>query len=440
MKKALLTLFCLTTLAASAQKLAGGDISLVPAYEAAGDVWLDGDGKAINTQYSDGMLTYLHDVAGWNAIRVRLLADPSQDDKVATCQDLEYVKKLGKRIKDAGMYFLLDFFYSDTWTDVSQQWIPAGWGFNRTTATETIAAKVKDYTIEALNALAAAGATPDYVQIGNEVSYGMLWDNASGKNKSNWFVTSSNYNEQKTQIERFAALLKAAAEGVRASNCNQAKIILHCERTGNSTHCKNFYTWVEQAGFTDYDMIGLSYYPLWHGTMTDLDATLSTLQTAFPSKQIHIVEAGYHNNSGFEIKAGEHNTSGKWPYSPAGQASFLKDLIATMGKYTNVTGLYYWQPEECGNGADTNGKNRVMDGWDNRGFWELTWKSGHHKLISQDALMTVKTFLGNNTGIKTVRSIKQQDDAWYTLDGRRLTEKPAAKGLYIHDGRKVVVR
>ena len=436
----LLALCCLCGIAAQAQKYVGGDISLVPAYEAAGDVWLDADGKAINTQYSDGMLTYLHDVAGWNAIRLRLLVDPGKDNSVATCQDLEYVKKLGRRIKDAGMSFLLDFFYSDTWTDVSQQWIPESWGFNRSTATETVAAKVKSYTTEALNALVAYGAAPDCIQIGNEVSYGMLWDNASSKNKSNWFVFTSTYDGQKTQIQRFAALLKAAAEGVRASDCKDAKIVLHCERTENSAHCTNFYKWVEQAGFTDYDLIGLSYYPLWHGTLSNLDATLGALQSAFPGKQIHIVEAGYHNNSNFTVKSGEHNTSATWPYSPAGQASFLKDLIATMNKYTNVTGLYYWQPEECGNGADTNGKNRVMDGWDNRGFWELSWKSGSHRLISKDALMTLKTFSGENTAIEALRSPQQQDNTWYTLDGRRLSGQPATRGLYIHNGKKYIVK
>lgn len=193
-KHLLLSLFTLLALTANAQKYVGGDLSLVPAYETAGDQWLDADGNVINTKYSDGMITFMHDVAGWNSVRVRLLADPSQDDMVATCQDLNYVKKLGKRIKDAGMNFLLDIFYSDTWTDVSQQWIPAAWGYDKSTATATLAAKVKSYTTEVLNELVTYGATPDFIQIGNEVSYGMLWDNASGKNKGTnffldqWFV------------------------------------------------------------------------------------------------------------------------------------------------------------------------------------------------------------------------------------------------------------
>lgn len=394
MKKSLLTFFLgVITISASAQKYVGGDLSLVPAYEAAGDIWLDADGNAINTKYSDGMLTYVHDVAGWNAIRVRLLVDPTQDNAPATCQDLEYVKKLGKRIKDAGMSFLLDIFYSDTWTDVTQQWIPASWGYNRNTETATLAAKVKNYTTEVLNALNTYGAKPDFIQIGNEVSYGMLWDNVTGSNKTNSFSTGMTYDGQKAKIERFAALLKAAAEGVRASDCSTAKIVLQCERTKNSTYCQNFYSWVEQAGFTDYDIIGLSYYPIWHGTINELKTTLSTLSTAFPTKEIHIVEAGY-SHTDFTPGTDETDTRSTWPYSPAGQAAFLKDLIAALNTYEKVTGLYYWQPEECGNGADESGNNRVMGDWDNRGFWQITWKSGTHTLNSKDALMTLKTFLG----------------------------------------------
>ncbi len=374
-----------------AQKVVGGDLSLAPAYEAAGDMWLDADGKVINSSYNDGIITYVKDVAGWNAVRVRLLVDPSADSYVATCQDLDYVKKLGKRVKDAGMSFLLDIFYSDTWTDVSAQWIPKSWGYDRNTPTATLATKVKSYTTEMLNALSAYGAAPDYVQIGNEVSYGMLWDSASGGGKNQAFYMSGTYDRYRNQIERFAALLTAASEGVRASVCKDVKIVLHCERTVSADHTINFYDWVGQAGFDDYDIIGLSYYPQWHGTLAMLNATLKELQDTFEEKEIQIVETGYFNNS--NVAAPTYDTSATWPFSPSGQAAFLKDLIEMLGQYERVTGLYYWQPEECGNAADADGNNRVMDQWDSRGFWEMTWKSGRHALNSGAALMTLKKFL-----------------------------------------------
>ena len=446
-KTLLLTLCCILSLTITAQKYLGGDLSLVPAYEAAGDKWLDANGNVINSNYSDGMITFVHEVAGWNSIRVRLLVDPTADDNkvdndfLATCQDLEYVKKLGKRIKDAGMNFLLDIFYSDTWTDVSKQWIPASWGYNRATSTETLAAKVKDYTKEVLDALTDYGAKPDFIQLGNEVSYGMLWDNLAGANKSsNWFVTSSTYQAQEANIKRFAALLTAAKEGVNASKASSAKIILHCERTINGTYCVNFYKWVEQAGFTGYDIIGLSYYPFWHGTMTNLRTTLTNLQAEFPNKDIHVVETGYFNNSGVDATKQDYNTSSTWAFSYEGQAKFLKDLIDVLSTFKNVKGLYYWQPEECGNGASAGGTNRVRSHWDNRGFWELTWKSGNHKLEGKESLMTLHSFLSGGTGIEAVRADDGRGGDWYTLDGRRLSGKPAARGLYIHGNKKVIVR
>ncbi len=383
-----LGLFSALSVCVRAQKVVGGDLSLVPAYEAAGDVWLDADGHQINTFYSDGMITFVKDVAQWNAVRVRLMVDPTVDTSPATCQDIEYVKKLGKRIKSAGMSFMLDIFYSDTWTDVSQQWIPKSWNMNRNTPVATLAAKVKAYTKEVIDELADNGAKPDFVQVGNEVSYGMLWDTQAGASKNNTFYFYGSYNDQKNKIERFAQLLKAASEGVRASKAPEAKIVLHCERTMNAGNTIDFYDWVGQAGFNDYDIMGLSYYPQWHGTLDQLKATIKELHDTFEDKEIQIVETGYiHDTNGQTLEERE------WPYSPAGQAAFLKDLIALLKQFECVTGLYYWQPEECGNGADAEGNNRVMGNWDGRGFWQITWKSGTHALQSEAALMALRTFV-----------------------------------------------
>lgn len=389
MKLKTLLISLLTTVAVSSQaqttKLLGGDLSLVPAYEAAGDVWLDANGNNIKTTYTDGMLGFVKEKAKWNSVRVRLLVDPTQDSYVATCQDIEYVKKLGKRIKDAHMNFLLDIFYSDTWADVGKQWIPASWGYGRSTATTTLATKVKSYTTEVLNELVAYGATPDYVQVGNEVSYGMLWDSASGANKSNWFITSSTYDAQQTNINRFATLLKAAAEGVRASSASTAKIVLHCERVDDGASAvNNFYTWVGKADFTDYDVIGLSFYPQWHGTVAKLKGVITNLTTSFPNKKIQIVETGYKNDGS------------ETDYTPAGQATFLTNLISMLNQYENVDGLYYWQPEECGNGADNSGTNRVMDAYDSRGFWSRSWKSSaeQHTLIGAASITAMMAFIG----------------------------------------------
>ena len=125
MKKGLLFLAAWIPLAMSAQKYVGGDISLLPTYEEHGAKYMDKDGKTITD-----VLAFLKE-QGMNAMRVRLFVDPSKAPEEAkgqgVRQDLEYVKKLGKRIKEAGLKFLLDFHYSDTWADPSHQNAPSSW-------------------------------------------------------------------------------------------------------------------------------------------------------------------------------------------------------------------------------------------------------------------------------------------------------------------------
>ena len=158
---------CLLAIAATlqAQNLVGGDLSMLPKYEAAGVNYYDMQDNRISE-----MLPFLRDEAGFNAVRVRLFVNPTGATGVV--QDLDYVKTLGRRVKEAGMQLMLDFHYSDTWADPSNQWTPEAW---KTLNDEQLAQQVYDYTRDCLQQLKAAGATPDYVQTGNEISYGMLW-------------------------------------------------------------------------------------------------------------------------------------------------------------------------------------------------------------------------------------------------------------------------
>lgn len=363
------------------KRLVGGDLSLVPAYERVGQPWYDQNGKAI-----PDLITYLRDEAGWNAVRVRLMVDPSQDNDPSTCQDLAYVTALGRRVKEAGMTFLLDFFYSDTWADPEQQWIPRSWHADRNTATATLATQLRTYTQQTLDALCQAGAQPDYVQIGNEVSYGMLWDDITGKSFDNafwldplWFTydrQESGKKAQKGAIDRFASLLNAAAQGVRQSQAAKARIILHIERSGEKAWAGNFYQWVGMAGFQDYDVIGLSYYPFWHGNLKALESTVNFLHATYPDKEIQVVETAWNYQYG-----PEEAVCKDWPYTKAGQAMYLKDLTSTLSTLP-VSGLYYWCPEENGNGPS----HSVMNGWLNRGLWD----NATHRLNATEILQTFK--------------------------------------------------
>ena len=171
MKKALLTLITLIAVTTvSAQKYVGGDISLLTKYEANGAKYFDLNGNSITD-----LLTFLKN-QGLNSMRVRLFVDPNNATRAekgqGACQDIEFVKTLGKKIKDAGLSFMLDFHYSDTWADPSKQWTPKDW---ETMNNDQLYTKIYEYTKDCLNALKDAGAAPDFIQTGNEISYGMLY-------------------------------------------------------------------------------------------------------------------------------------------------------------------------------------------------------------------------------------------------------------------------
>ena len=149
-------------------KYVGGDISLLTKYEEKGAIYYNENGNRITD-----MLQYLKST-GLNAMRVRLFVDPSQadaeDQGEGVCQDLPFVLALSQRIKAAGFNLLLDIHYSDTWTDPGQHSTPSSW-----TVTSALGDSVYSYTKRVLNAMIAVGAKPDFIQVGNEVTYGMLW-------------------------------------------------------------------------------------------------------------------------------------------------------------------------------------------------------------------------------------------------------------------------
>ena len=369
-----------TTFVYPTDRWVGGDISLLPSYEQAKTPYKDAKGKTI-----DDVVTYVHDSAHWNAARVRLFVNPviiNPDDnkRQGEVQDLPYVQKLGKRIKDAGMAFMLDFHYSDTWADPTKQTIPSAW--QNVPQGQVMADTVYQYTKRCLTALVAAGATPDFIQVGNEISYGMLWS----RKGADMVKPNSSYDECKANWEKLSSYLNAGARACREI-CPDAKIVIHIERTTSPQQCVNYYTYIGKNN-VDYDIIGLSYYPFWHGYLDKLRSTLTSLRSNFPDKQVQIVETAYYNNY-FPTKeqGGTYQTTDKWKANESGQSSYIKDLCTELKIHSNVTGLYYWFPEENGNGGSSyNANNIVIDTWINRGLWNPS----NHKAYS--GLMSLQDF------------------------------------------------
>ena len=413
-KKTLTCIILIISIKVAAQKqiIMGADISMLPEYERVNTPYYDNAGTKIEA------LTYMKDEAKMNSMRVRLFVSPKGDVGSGVCQDIEYVKKLGKRIKEAGMKFLLDFHYSDTWADPANQEIPSSW----LSSSLPLKDIVYSYTKESLEALVSAGATPDFVQIGNEVSYGMLWDNDNDK----CYISQ---NAESTQWRRFYNLLSSASKAIREVTPN-AKIIIHTERSGDANTSKEFYSRLNTHN-VDYDIIGLSYYPFYHNTLSYLGFTLSTLATAFPEKEVHIVETAYFYQ--YFASDAKYNTQATWAATPTGQSAFTSDLITELDKHSNVTGIYYWFPEENGNGGATwSASNVILTSWLNRGLWDNT----SHKALP--ALLKLKDFFTAKEAL-SIDNIRKEEhpQGIFSITGQELFSIPS-HGIFIYNGKKIV--
>jgi len=369
--KKLITLTLMTLLMAvqanvHAQKYVGGDISMLPEYEKANAQYYDKSGKSINN-----VLAFFVE-QGWNAARLRLFVDPSQasedHQREGVRQDLEFVKALGKRIKDAGMTFMLDFHYSDTWTDPGKHSTPASWN---SSDPDELATMLYNYTVDCLQQLKVAGATPDFIQVGNEITTGMLWPTGEiSKGGNTW--------------DNLAKYLKKGIQACR-EECPQAKIVIHTEMH-NTTSLLNFYSTLKNYT-NDYDVIGISYYPHFHGTLSTLNTVLNNLEQNYPDKKIQIVETAYYHKWYPDDAKYSISNFPNWPATDAGQQQFAKDFIAALNKHSSVDGLYWWWPEA--NEYGVNYTNAVTKDWCNYSLFDN--ETG--KVMS--ALYELKAFTGD---------------------------------------------
>ena len=385
----------------------GGDISLLPKYEEAGVVYKDKEGQTV----SDVLAFFRQQ--GQNAMRVRLFVSPDGSDK-AVCQDLDYVKALGKRIKDAGLKLMLDFHYSDTWADPAKQWTPAAW---QDLNNDQLQDKIYEYTKDCLQQMKAAGAEPDFIQTGNEISYGMLWGK-SGTTANRCYTNSSDAN-----WNRFLSLLKKAGQACR-EECPQARIIIHSERVPKPDVLTDFFDRMK-AGGIDYDIIGLSYYPAFHGSLSTLETALTALERKQYGKDMMIVETGY--SYAWALGGTEYDYTKTYPYSEEGQRQFTADLVAKLKSHPGVKGLFWWWPED-------NGTKQVTNNWWNAALYD------HNSGQPYAAFYELSAFAQGSTAITAPQAKPQCSQGWYSLQGTPLSGQPSHPGVYIRNGQAVIVR
>ena len=344
-----LMIFMNTTLYAQPKRYLGGDVSLLPSYEAQGTVYKDFNGRQVK------LLPFLKR-QGWNMIRVRLFVDPQNAPEghkgEGVCQDLNYVIGLCRQIKKAGMQIMLDFHYSDTWADPGKQFTPKRWEHCDAKA---MVDSVYTYTRASLWAMKKASVSPEMIQVGNEITNGMLWPTGQLYTKGDSTTTEARWDV-------LCDLIKAGSKACREI-CPKAQIIIHTEKAGNWDVTRDYYTQLRQRK-VDYDIIGLSYYPMWHGTIPNLGQTIDRLSWLFPEKPVMIVEAAAYYSHERDPWSKADSYAEFFPISIEGQAKFTRELVAELNRHHNVTGLFWWFPEENAFG------NNVTKGWLNRGLFD----------------------------------------------------------------------
>ena len=240
---------------------------------------------------------------------------------------------LAKRIKSAGGSLLLDIHYSDTWADPSKQFKPAAW---KDLDFDALQQRVTDYTTSVIKDLQSNSASPDMVQIGNEITGGVLWPD--GK------VLDAPSDQEQVQWERFAKLENAAAKGVRAAQTpgHPIRIVLHIHGGGKPGLPKWFFQKFNRNP-VDYDIIGLSFYPAWDDSLDALKQNMSDV-IDLCGKDVLIAETSYPWRP---IEGMSNKPALSWPQTPEGQKQFLNDLVAAIGAAPEHRGLgfVWWYPE-----------------------------------------------------------------------------------------------
>ena len=253
--------------------------------------------------------------------------------------NLEKVLFAAQRIKNAGLKFLLDIHYSDTWADPANQIKPVAWSG---LSFQSLNDSVYTYTKNIITTLKNHNVLPDIVQIGNEIICGMLWDDGR---------ICESYNTPQ-QWANFAKLVNEGIRGVKESlqSNDSVKIMIHIDRGGDNNGSRWFFDGL-LAQAVDFDIIGLSYYPWWHGPISDLQSNLSDLVQRY-NKEIIIVETAYpwtldwYDNTN-NIVGNANQLLPGYPATVQGQKEYLSDLMNLVNNLPNNKGLgfFYWEPE-----------------------------------------------------------------------------------------------
>ncbi|VBB09860.1 Hypothetical protein LUCI_5158 [Lucifera butyrica] len=331
----------------------GADVSMLKQIEISG-------GKFYDQGLEKDCLQILKD-HGVNWVRLRIWNNPNgagggNNDEARTLE-------LAARAKTLGLKVLLDFHYSDFWADPSKQNKPAAWARD---SGARLQQDVYAFTGKVIQDMKKQGTMPDMVQIGNEISNGMLWPDGQL------------FGAGAGGYAGLAGLLEQGIKAVRDNDpAKTVKIMIHLANGGDNALYRSFFDeLIHHQQVTDFDVIGLSYYPYWHGTLAQLKANMNDISARY-NKDVVVAETAY----GFTLKDADKEKNlfgpneefvGGYRGSVQGQATAVRDVMAAVAQVPNGRGLgiFYWEPDWIPvEGAGW--KTGEGDGWDNQAMFDF---------------------------------------------------------------------
>ena len=330
----------------------GMDASAVLALENSGVKYYNFDGEE-----QDVFMTLAQ--AGVNYIRLRVWNDPYDENGNGYGggnNDVATAITLGQRATKYGMKVCIDFHYSDFWADPKKQFVPKAW---EGMEIEEKADALYDFTLDSLTQLLEAGVDVGMVQIGNEINNGM-----SGE----------------TDVANIRKLLTAGSKAVREAAVNFGKEILVAVHYTNIDDMKKLDTLLTglQVKEIDYDIVGLSFYPYWHGTMDDLKNAITHIRNTY-GKKVYVAENAYcytaeDGDGSANSVEGTDDLAEGYSASVQGQANEVRDVCAATSE-SGAEGIFYWEGTWIPVGpADADNS----DLWEKYGSgWASSYASGY---------------------------------------------------------------
>ncbi|WP_443076704.1 glycoside hydrolase family 53 protein [Streptomyces sp. TRM 70361] len=332
------------TASAAPLRIRGADVSSLAKSEDLGGTYRHADGRA-------GDPVRILAGAGVNWGRLKVWVNPADGYHTGP-----HVLRTARRLHDAGMRLLVDFHYSDTWADPGKQYKPAAWENLHGTALEQA---VRDHTADILGGLRAQGTPAAMAQLGNEINGGMLWPDGS---TDDW--------------NRLAALLRAGAEAARAVSPGTLTA-LHLAEGGRNAETRWWFDNAVSRG-VPFDVIALSFYGYWHGTLGDLRYNLNDVAARY-GRDVLVAETAYpfrldSKDSLANIIDRSSQLVPGYPATPAGQAAWLRDINAVVAGVPDGRGLglFWWEPTWTavpGNGWDP-ADPASGNGWENQALFD----------------------------------------------------------------------